>query len=189
MFLCTFAAIMRTEQLKVLFWLVKTFMKKDLTLNELNHIWLKCEISGGVELSYQNLRRWRQQVDKLWGIIIEYDHSSRRYHLVNMSPIKYREYKECYKIVALGDVKPETVEIEVYGSYVDCFRALPHHESQREIQTGENSSIFRLRVRPTNYFCGELLMAGDNIKVLKPKWMADLFLHIHEHSACLYKKC
>lgn len=158
-----------------------------MTINELNEIWLECEISGGVDLNYQSLRRWRMHVEELFGIIIECD-NRKRYHLVNLSPIRYREYKECYKIVALGDVKPETIEIEVYGSYVDCFRSLPHHESQREIYTGATSSIFRLKVRPTNYFCGELLMAGDKIKVLKPKWLADLFLRIHERSAYLYKK-
>ena len=173
--------------MQTLFWLVKTLKNRDLTINELNQVWLECEISGGVELTYHNLRRWRQQVDKVWGIIIECDTSTKRYHIVNLSPIKYREYKECYKIAALGDRKPETIEIEVYGRYVNCFRNHPHHENQKEIYTGENSSIFRLKVRPTNYFCGELLMAGDKIRILKPKWLADQIREIHEHSAYLYK--
>lgn len=174
--------------MKTLFWLVRTLHKRAMTINELNKVWLECEISGGIELSYQSLRRWRKQVDELFGIIIECD-KRNRYHIINMMPIKYREFKECYKIAACGDIKPQTVEIEVYGRHVNCFREFPHHESQKEIWTGENSSIFKFKLRPTNYFCGELLTAGDKIKVLKPKWMADLFLHIHEQSACLYKNC
>lgn len=175
------------DQIKTLFWLVKTLKKKDMTRRELNQVWLECEVSGGVDLNYQKLRRLRKQVDELFGIIIECNNKNR-YHMVNLTPIKYREFMECYKIVALGDVKPVTIEIEVYGSLAKCFREFPHHESQREIYTDKDYSRFRLFMRPTNYFCGELLMAGDKVRVIKPKWLAELFMHIHEKSVYLYKK-
>lgn len=103
------------DQIKAIFWLVRTLMKKDMTRHELNQVWLESEVSGGIDLNYQKLLRLRKQVDKLFGIIIDCDNWNR-YHMINFTPDRRRVFMQCHRIAALGDVKPVTIEIEVYGS-------------------------------------------------------------------------
>ena len=64
--------------------------------------------------------------------------------------------------------KPETIIIKVYGPQVEYVRALPIHESQKEVETIEEWSIFEYRVAPCYNFYQQLLWHRERIEVLEP---------------------
>ncbi len=56
-------------------------------------------------------------------------------------------------------------------------RSLPLHQSQLEIETGEDYAVFELILAPTWDFKQELLSRADQIEVLEPvslrQWMKE----------------
>ena len=71
------------------------------------------------------------------------------------------------------DQKPEVIRIKVYGAQVEYIRALPIHESQDEVETTEEWSIFEYRLVPCFNFYQQLLWHREKLEVLEP-------LHIRE---------
>ena len=64
---------------------------------------------------------------------------------------------------------PQTIMLEVYGSKVKYFRALPLHHSQKEVYTGEDYAQFEYYMSPTYDLKQELLSHGAEIKILSPQ--------------------
>lgn len=69
--------------------------------------------------------------------------------------------------------KPETIRIKVYDAQVEYVRALPIHESQKEIETTDEWSIFEYRIIPCFNFYQQLLWHRERIEVLEPKSVRD----------------
>ena len=67
------------------------------------------------------------------------------------------------------DQKPEIIHIKVYGSQVDYVRALPIHESQKEIETTDEWSVFEYRIVPCYNFYQQLLWHRERLEVLEPQ--------------------
>lgn len=65
--------------------------------------------------------------------------------------------------------KPETIRIKVYGTQVEYVRALPIHESQQEIETTDEWSIFEYRIIPCYNLYQQLLWHREKLEVLEPK--------------------
>ena len=73
------------------------------------------------------------------------------------------------------DQKPETLKIKIYGSQVAYIRTLPIHDSQKEIETTPNRSIFSYYLVPTEEFYRELRACGRSVLVLSPDWLCQEF--------------
>ena len=84
------------------------------------------------------------------------------------------------------DQKPEKVRIKVYGTQVEYVRALPIHESQREIETTEEWSIFEYRVVPCFNFYQQLLWHREKIEVLEPQSVRQAMKDVIEQMLKLY---
>ena len=66
------------------------------------------------------------------------------------------------------DQKPEMIRIKVYGAQVEYVRALPIHESQKEIETTSEWSIFEYRLVPCYNFYQQLLWHREKLEVIEP---------------------
>lgn len=66
------------------------------------------------------------------------------------------------------DQKPEIVRIKVYGAQVEYVRALPIHESQHEVETTDEWSIFEYRLVPCFNFYQQMLWHRERLEVLAP---------------------
>lgn len=82
-------------------------------------------------------------------------------------------FSECYGITYSSDGKAEEIVIRAFGNKAAYLRSLPLHSTQREISSTSSSADFRLRLRPSYEFIHELLSHGSEIKVIKPRWLAD----------------
>jgi predicted DNA-binding transcriptional regulator YafY len=56
------------------------------------------------------------------------------------------------------------------GKYV---KTLPLHKSQEVIDDNENELLLKLMIIPNYEFKQKILMLGETVKVIKPKWLAD----------------
>ena len=86
-------------------------------------------------------------------------------HKSNLDPQTY--FEGCYGINH-EDVDPKLIKIKVYGSQVDYIRALPIHESQQEIETSSEWSIFSYWLKPSYNFYQNLLWHREKLEVLEP---------------------
>ena len=90
------------------------------------------------------------------------------------SDITVQEYFDgSFGINHSDDQKPENVRVKVYGTQVDYVRALPIHESQHEVETTEDWSIFDYRVCPCYNFYQQLLWHREKLEVIYPEHMRE----------------
>lgn len=75
---------------------------------------------------------------------------------------------EPYVGVSLEDIKTEKIRIKVYNNQAKYFRSLPLHDSQREIKTVGDYTIFEYHLKPTYEFEQELLSHGGDVVVMEP---------------------
>ena len=65
--------------------------------------------------------------------------------------------------------KPKRIRIKVLGTQVNYVRALPIHESQREVEKGEDWSVFEYYLEPCYNFYQQLLWHREKLEVLEPE--------------------
>lgn len=71
--------------------------------------------------------------------------------------------------VITSDGPMERVVIRAYEGFADYLRTLPLHESQRELTSDDESTLFEYHVKPTLDFYQLLLAQGDQLEVLEPE--------------------
>lgn len=69
--------------------------------------------------------------------------------------------------------KSERILIKVYNTQVEYVKALPIHESQKEIETTDEWSIFEYRLVPCYNFYQQLLWHREKLEVLEPQYVRD----------------
>ena len=77
----------------------------------------------------------------------------------------------CFGIIHVKDIPIEKVVLKVDSGQANYMRALPLHESQKEVERTPNYSIFTLKIRPTFDFIQELLWNGAAVEVVEPQWL------------------
>lgn len=77
----------------------------------------------------------------------------------------------CFGIIHVKDVPIDKVVLRVDADQANYMRALPLHESQKEVERTPNYSIFTLKIRPTFDFIQELLWNGAAVEVVEPQWL------------------
>jgi hypothetical protein len=127
------------------------------------------------------LRTWEQR----WYLAAEpdnYHHGISIFALERMEDIKLTEDKMhpsnkitaeeyfdgCFGVNHSDDQKPEVIRIKVYGAQVEYVRALPIHESQKEIEVTSEWSIFEYRLVPCYNFYQQLLWHREKLEVIEP---------------------
>ena len=85
------------------------------------------------------------------------------------------------------DQKPERILIKVYSTQVEYIRALPIHESQKEIETTGEWSIFEYRLVPCYNFYQQLLWHREKIELLEPMYVRDEMKKVLESMIAKYK--
>jgi len=132
------------------------------------------------------LRTWENR----WYLVAEPDnhhHGQSVFALERMDSIRLTEEKmlpsknitaEEYFEGSFGvnhsdDQKPERILIKVYSTQVEYIKALPLHESQKEIEATDEWSIFEYRLVPCYNFYQQLLWHREKLEVLEPQNVRD----------------
>ena len=71
--------------------------------------------------------------------------------------------------IIVDDRQPETIRLKVDADQVKYYNSLPLHETQREIESTNEYTIFEYRLVPTFDFKQEVLSKGPSVKVLMPE--------------------
>ena len=80
-------------------------------------------------------------------------------------------FSNYYGIIAGTKRKLETVKLKVSAGQANYLRSLPLHDTQDEIETTPEYSIFQLRICPEFDFYQEVLSKGEDFEVLEPYWL------------------
>jgi predicted DNA-binding transcriptional regulator YafY len=132
------------------------------------------------------LRTWENR----WYLVAEPDnhhHDQSVFALERMDNIRLTEEKMlpskkitaeeyfdgCFGVNHSDNQKPERILIKVYGTQVEYIKALPIHESQKEIETTDEWSIFEYRLIPCYNFYQQLLWQREKLEILEPKSVRD----------------
>lgn len=84
--------------------------------------------------------------------------------------ISIEEYFDgCFGINHSDNQKPEIIRIKVYDTQVEYVRALPIHESQKEVESTAEWTIFEYRIVPCFNFYQQLLWHREKLEVLEPQ--------------------
>ena len=95
-------------------------------------------------------------------------------------------YEGCTGIIP-SDEPIERIVLKAYDQAPDYLRTLPLHESQKEIETCEESATFSYHVRLTYDFVQLIMQQGDQIEVLEPKKLRDQIRNIANTLLSYYK--
>lgn len=147
------------------------------------------------------LKTWEQR----WYLVAEPDnhhHGQSVFALERMDNIKLtaekmlpskditiEDYFEgCFGVNHADNQKPERIRLKVYGTQVEYIRALPIHESQKEIETTEEWSIFEYLIIPCYNFYQQLLWHREKIEVMEPQYIREELKTILESTLKHYSK-
>ncbi len=101
--------------------------------------------------------------------------------------ISIEEYFDgCFGINHSDNQKPETIRIKVYDTQVEYVRALPIHESQKEVESTPEWTIFEYRIVPCFNFYQQLLWHREKLEVLEPQSVRLAMKEIIEKMLKLY---
>jgi len=95
-------------------------------------------------------------------------------------------YRYCFGIISSGNRSPQDIVLKfdpLQGKYI---KSLPIHESQKVISE-EGGLTISLKLVLTYDFVMELLSYGQNVKVLKPKKLADKICEIYKEALKQYQ--
>lgn len=96
-------------------------------------------------------------------------------------------YDTVYGIILDNDKKVERIEINVYNGQADYFRSLPLHQSQRELSSTKDCTVFEYYLKPTYDFIQELLSHGPDVEVIHPQSLRQQMKGWIQGMAELYK--
>ena len=82
---------------------------------------------------------------------------------------------------------PERIVIKVYGSQVNYVRALPIHESQKELESNEEYTLFEYHIVPCYNLYQQLLWHREKLEIVEPIHMREEMAKIVSNMTALYK--
>ncbi|MBD5315313.1 MAG: WYL domain-containing protein [Bacteroides sp.] len=96
-------------------------------------------------------------------------------------------FADFYGICSDGYSQPTRVVLKCYREFPKYIKSLPLHQSQEELDHGDDFTTFGYYMSPAYDFIQEIMSHGDDIEVLTPIWLRDL-IKVKIHSlATLYK--
>ena len=133
------------------------------------------EAPTGVE----NVQIILEAIDKKRGIECDY-------YSYNKKSVK-QQFDGSFGVNHSDDQKPERILIKVYSTQVEYIKALPIHESQKEIEATDEWSIFEYRIIPCFNFYQQMLWQRERIEILEPQRVRDEMRKIIEDIQKFYK--
>lgn len=94
-------------------------------------------------------------------------------------------FKHSFGIMKPNAKEPEEVVLSFFGFQGKYIKSLPLHPSQKILEDKENEIRVQLKVFITQDFIMELLSFGDQLKVVKPKSLANKMQEIHKKASML----
>ena len=91
-------------------------------------------------------------------------------------------YRYCFGIISPNDENPQEIILSFdpfQGKYI---KTLPLHETQRVLIDNEDELQIKLHLHVTHDLVMELLSFGNNVKVLKPKLLANEIKAAHQRA-------
>lgn len=79
-----------------------------------------------------------------------------------------RYFEGCCGVITSNEPLQRIVLL-AYGSFADYLRTLPLHESQHEIESDDESTLFEYQLKPTLDFYQCVLAMGEQVEVLEPE--------------------
>ena len=76
-------------------------------------------------------------------------------------------FEGCCGVITSNE-SPQKIVLRAYNGFADYLRTLPLHESQREIGSDDESTLFEYHLKPTFDFYQLVLALGDQVEVLEP---------------------
>ena len=107
--------VMAKNLLNKYVWLVETIYKaKKISLKEINSRWLDNDMSEGKELPKRTFQRWRQQIEELFGLIIENENSGQyRFFIQNADDLKNGSMRSwLFNTLTVSNLMMESVSIK-----------------------------------------------------------------------------
>lgn len=71
--------------------------------------------------------------------------------------------------VIISNEPLQRIVLLAYGGFADYLRTLPLHESQHEIESDDESTLFEYQLKPTLDFYQCVLAMGEQVEVLEPE--------------------
>ena len=97
-------------------------------------------------------------------------------------------FNGCFGIIADQRMDIQDIKLRVNAGQANYIRDLKLHESQEEIESNGEYSIFTYQLRPSYDFIQELLWNGADIEVLEPQSLRKEIANIVEQMHKKYKK-
>ena len=94
-------------------------------------------------------------------------------------------FYNCFGIIHDDNYPSEIVDLKVFGTQREYFRTLPLHHSQKEVETGDDYSVFRYYLSPTYDFVQEILSHGCEVEVLFPEHLRN---EVGRHAEVIVKR-
>ena len=88
--------------------------------------------------------------------------------------------------VITSDEPIQRIVLLAYGGFADYLRTLPLHESQQEIESDDESTLFEYRLKPTFDFYQLVLAQGDQVEVLEPESVREEMRNFAQNLLNLY---
>ena len=146
------------------------------------------------------LKTWEQR----WYLVAEADNHHHRlsvFALERMDNIRLTDEKvtlsndvtvdeyfdKCFGVNHSDDPEAVRLVLKVYGSQAEYVRALPIHESQREIKTTKEYAVFEYNIKPCYNLYQQLLWHRERVEVLEPSSMRDEMKSIVKKMGKMYK--
>lgn len=104
----------------------------------------------------------------------------------DVTPDEY--WKGCFGVNHCDKQIPERIVIKVYGSQVDYVRALPIHESQKEVDSNEEYTLFEYHIVPCYNLYQQFLWHRERLEVIEPQHIRDEMAKIIEDMTKLYQR-
>ena len=82
---------------------------------------------------------------------------------------------------------PEQIVIKAYGAQAEYIRALPIHESQKELERTDEYTIFEYHIVPCFNLFQQLLWHREKLEIIEPKEMREEIKKIAQNIISLYK--
>lgn len=95
-------------------------------------------------------------------------------------------FNEYFGVITDDGTECERIILRAFGEERFYMRDLPWHHSQREIASTDDYSDFELTLRPTIDFSNKIMSAGNRVKVLTPRWLADEVREMHLDAVKMY---
>ena len=94
-------------------------------------------------------------------------------------------FEGCCGIIT-SDEPVQRIVLLAYSRFADYLRTLPLHESQREIEGDEESTLFEYHLKPTFDFYQLVLAQGDQVEVLEPQSVRDVMRNFAQNMLNYY---